>query len=249
MTVMLDIARFELRRLFVSPLAWLIFASVQFILAMFFYMLLSRYLGQPAAFSGRGMTEIVVAGFYQGAGVILMLITPFVTMRSVSEDRRTGTIHLLLSSPLSITQMVAGKYLGIMLFMLCLLGVVSLMPASLALGTGLDYGQFLCAIAGMTLLLGTFSAAGLFVSTLFRHTAATAVGTFALLFGLWTIHAAATGGGSLDPVFNYLSLLRHFNTLTGGIVNSVDVLYFILLAGTFILLSIWRLDALRTHHW
>ena len=249
MTSVIDIARFEFRRLFMTPLAWMVLAAGQFILAMLFYTLLSEYLQQPAVYAGRGMTEVVVAGFYQSAAPILLLMTPFITMRSVSEDRRVGTIQLLLSSPLPVTRLVLGKYLGILLFMLCLLLLCSLMPLSLGLGTPLVYGHFAAAATGLALLLAAAAAAGLFVSTLFRHAAAAAVVTFALFVLLWTIHAAGAGGGRLDPAYLYLSLLRHYAPLTEGMIASMDVLYFLILTGSFLALGVWRLDALRTHHW
>ncbi|MEX2353504.1 MAG: ABC transporter permease subunit [Gammaproteobacteria bacterium] len=247
---MFDIARFEFRRMFLSPLAWIVLALIQFVLAMLFYMLLSQYLQEPALYAGRGLTEVVVGGFYQSAGFILLLITPFITMRLLSEELRTGTIKLLLSSPLAITGLVLGKYLGCLLFMLCLLLLISLMPAGLMLGTRLDYGQFAAAILGLALLMCSFSAIGLFISSLFRHPAMAAIATFALALMLWTSHVAGMGNDTaVASVFNYLSMLVHYSPFTLGIFNAVDFIYFLLLTVTFILLSIWRIDALRTHHW
>lgn len=248
--MILDIARFEFRRMFLSPLAWIVLALVQFVLALLFYMLLSQYLQEPALYAGRGLTEVVVAGFYQSSGFILLLITPFITMRLLSEELRSGTIKLLLSSPLSVTGLVLGKYLGCLLFMLCLLLLTSLMPASLMLGTRLDVGQFAAAILGAALLVSCFSAIGLFVSSLFRHPAVAAIATFALALILWTSHIAGMGNdNTVASVFSYLSMLVHYNPFTLGIFNAVDFIYFLLLTVTFILLSIWRIDTLRTHHW
>ena len=98
------IATNELRRLFKSPLAWAILAVVQFLLAIFFYLLLSQYM-QPSA-GGQGLTEVVVSGMYQIAGVIMLLISPLLTMRLITEERRLGTIKLLFSSPVSINNWV-----------------------------------------------------------------------------------------------------------------------------------------------
>jgi ABC-2 type transport system permease protein len=248
--VVFSIALFEFRRLFISPLAWIVLAIVQFILALLFYMLLSQYLQQPEVYGGRGLTEVVVGGFYQSSGFIILLIMPFLTMRLFSEEMRSGTIRLLLSSPLPISTIVFGKYIGILLFMACLLLMVTLMPASLMLGTQLDYGQFAAAILGLALLMCSFAAVGLFVSSLFRHPAVTAIATFGLLLMLWTSHIAGidTGDG-IASVFKYASTLVHYNSFTLGIFNSVDFVYFLILASTSILLSIWRIDALRTHHW
>jgi len=242
------IATNELRRLFLSPLAWIILATVQFLLAIFFYLLLSKYM-QPAPWhADRGLTAIVAIGLFQIAGIVLLLITPFMTMRLFSDELRSGTIKLLLSSPLSVTELVLGKYFGIMLFFLLLVTLVTLMPLSLQLGTRLDAGLLLSAVAGLTLLCSAFAAIGLFLSSLSNSPAIAAVSTFIVTFLLWIIHVANDPAGEqLQAVTSYLSLQKHFNMLLSGYISSVDVAYFLLLSALFILLSIWRLDAIRTH--
>ena len=104
----------ELRRLFKSPFAWIILATTQFLMAIFFYLLLSQYMGASSVTSG--LTDIVVSGMYQICGVIMLLISPLLTMRLITEERRLGTIKLLVSSPITITELVLGKYFGIITF-------------------------------------------------------------------------------------------------------------------------------------
>ena len=244
----LDIATCELRRLFVSPLAWLILALMQFLMAMFFFVILSQYLGSPAIFAEKGITEIVVAGTFQIAGILLLLIIPFLTMRTFSEEQRTGTIKLLLSSPVPVTHLVLGKYLGVMLLLLLLLGMMALMPLSLLFGTRLDMGQLAAIFMAMLLLMSALTAIGVFVSSLTKQPAIAAISTFGVVFVLWVIHIGGnTGGGRFASVLSYLSMLRHYNHLLEGIFNTVDIFYYLILIFVFILLSIWRLDALRTH--
>jgi ABC-2 type transport system permease protein len=246
--IMLGIAGFELRRLCLTPFAWTVLAIVQFIHALVFYIFLSRYLEQPDAHSGHGLTAVVVAGFYQSSGLIMLLITPFLTMRLFSEEYRTGTIKLLLSAPVTVSSLVLGKFFGIFSFTLIIVIMISLIPASLMLGATLDYGQFIGAILGLVVLLGTFAAAGLFVSSLFRQPVIAAVCTFTLLILLWTIHLADGGeSGSTASVAGYLSILYHYNNFTEGLFSSIDLVYFILMTMSFLLLGIWRIDAMRTH--
>ncbi len=243
-----NIALFEMRRLFLSPFAWTVLAIVQFMHALVFYIFLSRYLQQPDIYNEHGLTEVVVAGYYQSSGLIMLLITPFLTMRLLSEDYRTGTIKLLLSSPVSVTRLVLGKYFGMVLFMLSMVIMVSLIPASLVLGAPLDYGQFIAAILGLVLLLCTFAATGLFVSSLFKQPVIAAICTFAVLLVLWTSHlASSTQSGTDDSVAAYLSILHHYNNFTEGMFNSVDLVYFIIMILLFLLLGIWRIDAMRIH--
>lgn len=248
--IIFTIARYELRRLFGSPQAWIVLAVIQFLSAMFFYILLSRYLEEPQSQDGRGMTEMVAAGTLQIAGILLLMVTPFLTMRLFSDEQRNGTIQLLFSSPVSLTDLVLGKYLGIVLFLFLALILVALMPLSLLPGTNLDLGMLAAGLLGLALLVLTFTAIGLFISTLTTQPGVAAILTFAVLFLLWIIHmAGSTTTGPAAEVFSYLSLLQHFNGLLQGMVNSVDVGFFLLMSLVFVLLSIWRLDAVRTHHW
>ena len=246
--IVLHIAVNELRRLFLTPLAWLVLALLQFLLAMFFFVILSQYLGSPQVFAGRGITDIVVVGMFQIAGILLLLVTPFITMRLFSEEQRAGTIKLLLSSPISVTELVLGKYLGVLMLMLIALGLITLMPLSLMYGTGLDTGQLASIFLATFLLMSTLSAVGLFVSTLTKQPSIAAISTFGVVFVLWIIHIGGnTGSGKFASVVSYLSMLRHYNNLLEGIFSSVDMFYYLILTTVFILLSIWRLDAERSH--
>ena len=174
------IAAHELRRLFKSPLAFSLLAVVQFLLAIFFYLLLAQFM-QPARATG-GLTEVVVAGLYQIAGVIMLLVSPFLTMRLIAEERRLGTIKLLYSSPISLTELVLGKYLGLFVFYCLMLLMVSLMPATLLFGASLDLGQIAAGLIGLLLLMSAFAAIGLFVSALTQQPAVAAIATFGVLF-------------------------------------------------------------------
>lgn len=239
------IAAHELRRLFKSPLAWSLLAVVQFLLAIFFYLLLAQFM-QPARATG-GLTEIVVAGLYQIAGVI-MLVSPFLTMRLIAEERRLGTIKLLYSSPISLTELVLGKYLGLLVFYCLMLLMVSLMPATLLFGASLDLGQMAAGLIGLLLLMSAFAAIGLFVSALTQQPAVAAIATFGVLFLLWIINVAGVNASEqMAGLFAYLSLLGHYNNLLNGVFNSADVIYYLLVSALFIVLSIWRLEAERSY--
>ena len=197
MTAIFHIATHELRRLFKSPLAWILFAVVQFLLAIFFLLIFLRPFIDPAAaplFANYGVTQIVVVGLLQIAGIILLLITPFVTMHIFSEERQTGSIKLLLSSPISLTELVLGKYLGVMCYLFLLLSLIALMPLSLLMGTELDLLQLLSAFLGLVLLTSSFAAIGLFVSSLTSQSAVAAISTFGVLFVLWIMNMAGNTG-------------------------------------------------------
>jgi len=244
------IAAFELRRLFLSPLAWLLLATIQFLAAMFFYVLLSRYLNATEPHGAHGITEVVSAGMLQITGLVVLMISPFLTMHLFSDERRSGTINLLFSSPVSVTELVLGKYLGVSAFLFLALAMIALMPLSLLPGTRLDLGMLAAGLLGLALLMLSIAAIGLFISTLTKRPVIAAGVTFGVLFLLWIIHIAGhSAHGTAASVFLWLSMLAHYNRLLGGLVSSVDIAYYLLLAAAFLALSIWRLDAMRTHHW
>ena len=251
--MMLTIAGRELRSLFVSPLAWSILAVVQLILAyMFltqldvFMMLQSRLLGIEGA---PGVTEIIVAPMLGGAAMVLLLVVPLLTMRLVSEERRGQTLSLLFSAPISMTEIVLGKFFGVMGFLLIMVLMIMLMPLSLLAGADLDFGVLAAATLGLVLLLASFAAVGLFMSTLTEQPTVAAVSSFGVLLLLWIVDwAGDSNAEQASELFAYLSLLRHFQSLLQGVFNSSDVIYYLLFVAVFLILSIRRLDADRLQH-
>jgi len=243
------IAARELRSLFLSPLAWSILAVTLFILAYLFLSQIEAYINlQPrlAALEGApGVADIVVAPLFADAAVVLLLITPLVTMRTLSEERRSRTISLLFSAPLSMTEIVVGKYLGVLSFFLILLALLALMPLSLLAGTELDMGKLAAGMLGLVLVIAAFTAIGVYMSSLTEQPTVAAVTTFGLLLLLWIIDWA--GNNQLDEsnTLTQLSMLRHYEPLLKGLFSSADIAYYLLIIVLFIGFSIRRLDATR----
>jgi ABC-2 type transport system permease protein len=238
----------ELKSLFLSPLAWSILAVVQLILAYLFLgriEIIQMYQAQLMAMDGApGVTEIILPDLLGNVAIILLLVVPLLTMRLVAEERRNRTLSLLFSSPLSMTEIVLGKYLGILLFLLVLLVLIALMPLSLLAGARLDFGLLAASFLGLALLLAGFAAVGLFMSTLTQYTTVAAISTFGALLLFWILDWSGQGfaGGNW---LAYLSLFNHYKPFLDGIFDSADAVYHVLLITTFLVLSIHRLDADR----
>ena len=247
--MIMHIALRELRSLFLSPLAWAILAILQFILAWRFFVQVDFFFSlQPQLAvidNAPGATDLIAAPLYEFSGIVLLMIIPLLTMRLLSEERRSGTLKLLLSSPLSMTEIVLGKYLGMLLFLLLVIILISLMPLSLSMGTQLDMGKLLSGMLGLLLLLAAFTAAGLYLSSLTVYPTIAAVSTFGLLIMLMIIDAAGGNPQQAGSLFSYLSIMRHNTPMLRGIVNTADVAYYLLFIVTFIVLSIRQLDAQR----
>ena len=246
------IAGRELRSMFLSPLAWTILGVMQFIYAYLFLSQVDIFIDlQPrlAALDGApGVVDIVVAPLFANAAVLLLLITPLVTMRVLSEERRNHTLSLLFSAPVSMTEIIVGKYLGVMSFILILISMLALMPLSLLVGTDLDLGKLAAGLLGLTLVVSAFTAIGVFMSSLTEQPTVAAIGTFGLLLLLWILDWAGSSGMPSSGLLGYLSVLHHYEPLLKGLLNSVDVIYYLLVIALFLVLSIRRLDADRLQH-
>ncbi len=246
MKMILVIARRELNSLFLSPLAWSVLAVLQFILAYLFLSQVETFNNFQARLAAidqaPGLTDIVAVPLFSNAAIVLLLVTPLLTMRLICEERRNKTLTLLLSAPVSTGEIIAGKFIGILSLLLLIVALVCLMPLSLLLGGELDNGKLLCNIIGLSLLLASFASVGLYLSCVAGHPTVAAVGSFGLLLLLWVLDWTAGLKGQSSEIFNYLSLLQHYQNLQSGLLSSDDVLYFLLFSACFLVLSIRRLE-------
>ncbi|HET9699999.1 MAG TPA: ABC transporter permease subunit, partial [Burkholderiales bacterium] len=224
----------ELRALFASPLAWVVLAMLQLILAWVFLGRLDAYLKAQAQLaqmpSPPGLTEIIAAPLFGTSAVILMMVVPLLTMRLVAEERRNRTLALLFSSPVTMTQIVLGKYFGVMGFLLLAVGLAALMPLTLLAGGTLDFGLLAANVLGLVLLTASFAALGLFMSCLTAHPALAGAAGFGCALMLWLLDTAAPDPAS---VLAALSLLRHYENFGKGLVDSFDLAYFVLFTTFF----------------
>lgn len=236
------IAAREWRGLFLSPLAWVLLAVAQGVLAWIFLLLVRDFQDLQGRLAGLenapGITDLVAAPLFRVAAWVMLLLVPLLTMRLFSEERRTRTLDLLLSAPVGAPAIVLGKYLGVLALLLSLVVLVGLLPLSLAAGATLDYGKLLAGLLGLSLLAASAAAAGLYISTLTTQPVVAATVTLGLLLALEVVDAAGN-------LFRYLSLLRHYDALLLGLVNSADIAYYLLFATAFLGLAIRRLDDIR----
>lgn len=241
-----SIASRELKTLFLSPLAWSILAVLQFILAYLFLTQIETFTTFQARLANidnaPGLTDIIVLPLFSNASIILLLVTPLLTMRLICEERRNKTLPLLLSAPLSGTEIILGKFFGILGMLLLIVMMTSLMPLSLLLGGELDLGKFACNVLALSLLVAAFSSLGLYMSCIASHPTIAAIASFGLLLLLWILDWSAGIKEQHSDIFQYLSILKHFQSLQSGLLNTVDLSYFLLFTCTFLILSIRRLE-------
>ncbi|PWG64886.1 ABC transporter permease subunit [Spiribacter halobius] len=230
-----------------TPVGWLLAAVSQGVLAWWFLLLADRYQREyePAlagSASSLGVADLVVAPFLGGLPLLAMLLTTVAVlgMRAFAEERRGGTLVLLLASPRGAPAIVVGKYLGALLSLTLLLALWSLMPLSLLLGTALDLGRLAAALLGLWLAGAALLAVALLVSASTEQPAAAATGAFAAGLLLLLVGRGAEGG-----VLGWLGLTTHLRGFLDGVLAATDLAYFALLAATALALTAWRIAGLR----
>jgi ABC-2 type transport system permease protein len=207
-----------------------------------FLALQPRLAGTPGS---PGVTDLVAAPLIANAGTLLMFLAPLLSMGLLSREYAAGTLPVLFSAPVSLAQIVLGKYLGLMAFLGVLLALTAAMPLSLLMGTQLDLGKLAAALLGLALLLGAAGAIGLYASASLRQPPAAAALSLGILLFLWLADRAGgteEGGFSL---FQWLSLTNHLQFLMRGLVRSADLAYFLVLIVLPLTLSVQRLAGLR----
>ena len=247
MSALVAIARHEARRIFVSPLAWTVLAVIQFIMGLSYSLLLTEMVNNPGSLNQfSGVSDYIGGGLFGFSAVLLLLVIPLMTMRLFAEDKKSGSLTLLITAPASLTEIVLGKFLGLTVFFLAVLVLMALMAFSLFGGTDLDLGRLFAGLLGQLLLMLSFGAAGLFVSTLTKEPVIAAVGGFGLLLVIWLLEAMAYGGGMFSELFRHLSLIGHFEKLRRGVFDTTDIAYYLLFITLFLWLAVQRLDVERS---
>jgi ABC-2 type transport system permease protein len=246
---MFAITQKELKILFCSPLAWVVLALAQVVLAWVFLAHLDTFLQIQAQLiriaNPPGVTEMIVAPLFAMAAILLLTATPLLTARLIAEERRNQTLTFLISAPISIRDIVLGKFLGLMIFFGTIIALVVALSLSLLLGGALDFGLLLSNIVGLCMISACFTALGLYISCLSSQPATAGAATLGVLLGVWVVDNVAAE--STDGVFRDLSLLSRYANLNRGVIDSFDLVYFAIFTLIFLVLSIRRLDNERLH--
>lgn len=246
--MILLIARKELRSLFLAPATWLILSGLFMISSLYFLGQLNEYLKLQSQLkliaNAPGATYFVASNFFYVAGIILMILTPIFSMRLLAEERRSQTLPLLLSAPLSSLTIILGKFLGLLLFLWLIVLASSAMVLTLSLGTTLDFGLWFTNTCGLLLLATSYTAIGLYFSVLSSQPVVAAISALALQCGLWLLEYSSTDGFRL---WTALAPTGHFHNFSTGLIDSLDVVYFLVLCVFFLLLSVRRLDNIRIY--
>jgi len=232
----LAIAAKDIRSQFVSPIAYVVLTGYLLLGGWFFFNLLFRFnfllqlylsFRNPEAMQRLNLNEFVIAPLLHNLSVILVILIPVITMRSFAEEKRTGTYELLMTSPLSVTEIVLGKFLGAFVFILIMVLLTGVFPLILVLYGNPEPGIILSGYLGLLLLATAFVAVGLLTSSLTDNQIIAAVSCLVALLLLYVISwPADNAGAGMGAVLKYVSLTEHFGEMVKGVIDTRDLTYF-----------------------
>ncbi|QEC40538.1 Gldg family protein [Pseudobacter ginsenosidimutans] len=256
MRLILTIAKNELRYLFYSPIAWcalivffifntIAYASPLHQMANYQEIMINN--SNPAWHWHPGfLTSRLFERVYQNAVSYLYLFIPLLTMGLISRERKSGTMRLLSSSPAAIRQIVLGKYLGMILYLLMLVAVICLLMIIGAFNIrDEDRGLFISGILGFYLLVCAYSSIGLLMSALSTHSIIAALGVFITLFLLDKIGLLWQKYDLIRDLTWFLSLQNRTQKMMLGLVETRDIVYFLVIAAMFVCFTIIKLRSER----
>jgi ABC-2 type transport system permease protein len=234
MNNILAIAHKELKSYFSTPIAYIVIGFFALLFGYFFYAMLVIFNQQSAQFGGAegGAVDInqqLIRPLFLNASVILLFVLPLITMRTYSEEKRSGTIELLLTSPVTDLEIILGKFLGAMTLYAAMLGitVIHMLVLFSYANPRPEWTVPVIGYVGLLLMGGCFISVGLLISSLTKNQIVSGMVTFAVFLLLWVINwIASFTGPTTQSVLNYLSITDHFDDFTRGILDTKHLIYY-----------------------
>lgn len=234
MSRVMTIALRELRSYFASPIAYIVSAA---------FLVVTGYLFTLILFYSR---EASLRGLFGNISVLLIIVAPALTMRLLAEEQRSGTIELLLTSPVRDVEVVLGKFLAGLGLLSTMLGLTLYYPAVLFIYGNPEKGHVIAGYVGTLLMAAAFVSVGLFASSLSGNQIVAAVLTFMMLLMLWLISPAADfAGAPLADILRYMSIERYYSDFIRGVIDTKAVVYFLSIISVFLFATVRSLETRR----
>jgi ABC-2 type transport system permease protein len=235
MSNILAIAHKELKAYFASPIAYIVIGFFALVFGYFYYALLVFFqrqslqlLGVSGGQAPMNVNDQLIRPVFLNAEVILLFVLPMITMRTYSEEKRSGTIELLLTSPVTDFHIIMGKFLGAFTLYGAMIAVTFLHIALLFAYGNPEWRPVVTAYFGLLLMGGCFISVGLLISSLTRNQVVAGMVTFTVFLMLWVINwIASFTGPTTQEVLNYLSITDHLDDFTRGILDTKHLVYYV----------------------
>ncbi len=233
MSNILAIAHKEVKSYFSSPIAYIAIGLWALLYGYFFFAILSFFVRQSMQMNQFGpqalnLNQQLIRPLLQNVTILILFLMPMVTMRTYSEEKRSGTIELLLTSPVTDFQIVLGKFFGAMALYAVMLAVTLFHIGVLFIYGSPEWKPILTSYIGLLLLGGCFIAVGLFISSLTKNQIVAGMVTFAVFLLLWIITwIGSFSGPTVDKLTTYLSIIDHFDDFGKGVVDTTHLIYYL----------------------
>jgi len=243
----------EMRLYFTSPVAYVVVTIFLLIAGYFFYSIFAFFTlasmqsaMNPAMARDLNVTDSVMRPLFSNVSVILLLLLPLLTMRLFAEERRSGTIELLLTFPVRDGAVLVGKYLAAFALYAVMLGLTVLYPGIVAYFARLETGPVFTGYLGLLLMGAAFIAVGIFTSSLTENQIVAAITTFGTLLIFWILGWSADyAGGAVGRVLQHLSILEHNESFAKGVLDTKDIIYYLNFTILALFLALRSLEARR----
>jgi ABC-2 type transport system permease protein len=245
------IAQRELNAYFVSPIGYVLIGFFALLFGHFFYVPLWFFQEQsmqagmnPTA--SLNVNQMLIGPALMNTTVIMLFLFPLVTMRTYSEEKRSGTIELLLTSPLTDLQIILGKFMGAMILYCAMLSITLIHIGLLFIYGQPEWKPLVTAYLGLLLMGGSFLSLGLFISSLTKNQIVAAMATFAAFLMLWVISwMSSMFGPTTQAVLQYLSIVEHFDDFSKGIIDTKHLIYYSSFIALGLFLTLKSVDSER----
>jgi ABC-2 type transport system permease protein len=237
-----------------SPAAYIVFTFFLLISGWFFSQIFLFYSDasmrsfmQPQLGQNLNITENVMRPLFSNMSVVLLFFIPMLTMRLFAEEKKSGTMELLLTYPVRDGEILAGKFLAATGLYVVLLALTLVYPGLVAYFTHVEWGPILTGYLGLLLTGATFLAIGLLISSLTENQIVAGFGTFGVLLLFWVIGWGSDfAGGKMRTVLQYLSITEHMDTFSRGLIDTKDLVYY----GSAIVLALFlTVRSLESKRW
>lgn len=229
------ICKKEIKTYFTSPIAYVAITVFLVLAGFFFYNLIWWFNSQslqmsqyPGYFQQLNINQMVFSPLFHNISIILLIMIPLLTMRLFSEEKKRQTDELLYTSPISVNQIILGKYFASLIVLLVMILLTGVLVIFTFVFGNPELVPLLNGYLGLFLVGAAFMAAGIFFSSLTENQIVSAILTFGTLLLFWILNwASYSAGGMWKDVLNYLSFFQHFDAMTQGILDTTDIVYYL----------------------
>jgi ABC-2 type transport system permease protein len=247
----LAIAGKELRGYFASPIGYVLVGFYALLFGWFFYTLVAFFDRQSMQMMGGpggslNVNQMLISPLLMNATVIMLLVFPLITMRTYAEEKRSGTIELLLTSPITDFEIIMGKFLGALGLFAAMLAITLVHMGVLFMFGNPEWKPIATGYLVLLLMGGSFLSLGLFISSLTRNQIVAGMITFSVFLLLWVINWVSTFvGPTAQTILGYLSITEHFDDFAKGIIDTKHVIYYLSFIAMGLFLTMKSVDSER----